>query len=72
MNRFNLKNVVANLGTALTERQLELIWRYFDSPIICFDGDKSGQAAAIRSAEKLFHFLQEDKSIFFYLLLENM
>jgi len=68
MNRFNLKNVVANLGTALTERQLELIWRYFDSPIICFDGDKSGQAAAIRSAEKLFPFLQEDKSIFFLFL----
>ena len=68
MTKFNLKNVVANLGTALTERQLELIWRYFDSPIICFDGDKSGQAAAIRSAEKLFPFLQEDKNIFFLFL----
>jgi len=68
MTKFNLKNVVANLGTALTERQLELIWRYFNSPIICFDGDKSGQAAAVRSAEKLFPFLQEDKSIFFLFL----
>ena len=68
MARFNVKNVVANLGTALTERQLELIWRYFDSPIICFDGDKSGQAAAVRSAEKLFPFLQEDKNIYFLFL----
>ena len=38
-----IKNVIANSGTALTERQINLIWRYFENPIICLDGDESWQ-----------------------------
>ena len=48
--------------------QINIIWKFFSNPVICLDGDKSGQAAAIRSAEKLFPFLQEEKSIFFLFL----
>ena len=48
------KNVIANSGTALTERQTNLIWKFFSNPIICLDGDESGQNAALRIAEKLF------------------
>ena len=35
-------NAVAPLGTALTEDQLALLWRFADEPILCFDGDKAG------------------------------
>ncbi len=40
-------DVVAPLGTALTERQIELLWRLVEVPILCFDGDAAGQRAAI-------------------------
>ena len=43
---------VAPLGTALTEAQLERLWRLADVPILCFDGDAAGQKAAIRAATR--------------------
>ena len=33
---------VAPLGTALTEEQLEELWRLSPAPILCFDGDAAG------------------------------
>ena len=54
-----IKNVIANSGTALTERQIDLIWKFFSNPIICLDGDESGQKAALRIAEKLFPLINE-------------
>ena len=35
-----VKNVIANAGTALTERQIDLIWKFFSDPIIWLDGDE--------------------------------
>lgn len=46
-----VKNVVAPLGTALTEKQLSLIKRFSENLIISFDQDKSGVAAARRAIE---------------------
>ena len=63
-----IKNVVANSGTALTERQMSLIWKFFSNPIICLDGDESGQKAALRIAEKLFSLINEKNKIFFSIL----
>ena len=54
---FGIKNVISNSGTALTERQIDLIWKFFPNPTICLDGDPSGQNAALRIAEKLFPFI---------------
>ena len=42
---------VAPLGTALTEEQLEEIWRLTPEPVLCFDGDAAGARAAARAAE---------------------
>ncbi len=63
-----IKNVISNSGTALTERQIDLIWKFFSNPIICLDGDTSGQTAAIRIAERLFSFINEKNKIFFTLI----
>jgi len=60
-----IKNVIANSGTALTERQISLIWKFFSDPIICLDGDDSGQNAALRIAEKLFPLINEKNKIYF-------
>ena len=63
-----IKNVISNSGTALTERQIILIWKFFTNPIICLDGDDSGQKAAIRIAEKLFPLINEKNKIYFSIM----
>ncbi len=63
-----IKNVIANSGTALTERQISLIWKFFTNPIICLDGDESGQKAALRIAEKLFPLINEKNKIYFSIM----
>ena len=63
-----IKNVIANSGTALTERQISLIWKFFSNPIICLDGDDSGQKAALRIAEKLFPLINEKNKIYFSIM----
>ena len=72
LNKFGIKNVVANLGTAMTERQIDLTWRFFKNPIVCLDGDASGQKAALRAAERLFPLLKPDFNIYFLTLPENL
>ena len=72
LHKFGIKNVVANLGTAMTERQIELIWRFFKNPVICLDGDTSGQKAALRAAEKLFPLIKPEHNIYFLTLPENL
>ncbi|MEH2482126.1 DNA primase [Nitrobacteraceae bacterium AZCC 2146] len=62
---------VAPLGTALTENQLQLLWKMADEPILCFDGDKAGQKAAWRAAEMALPHLKPGKSLRFALLPEG-
>ena len=72
LHKFGIKNVVANLGTAMTERQIDLIWKFFKNPIICLDGDDSGKKAALRAAERLFPLMKPDFNIYFLTLPENL
>ena len=66
-----IKNVIANSGTALTDRQINMIWKFFSNPIICLDGDKSGQDAALRIAEKLFPIINDENKIYFSIMPEG-
>ncbi|MDB5710093.1 MAG: primase [Sphingomonas bacterium] len=59
---------VAPLGTALTEMQLERLWRLVDVPILCFDGDSAGQKAAIRAAQRALPLLGHGRSLSFVTL----
>ena len=61
-------NCVANLGTALTNKQILLLGQFFSETIICFDGDESGYKAALRAAENSLKFLQPEKQISFLFL----
>jgi len=61
-------HTVAPLGTALTERQLQILWRMADEPILCFDGDKAGVRAAWRAADMALPLIQPGKSLRFALL----
>lgn len=62
------KNVVATLGTSMTESHLNLIWRYFNDPVVCFDGDRSGQNAAHKISEKLIAYMKPNYSLSFLIL----
>jgi DNA primase len=42
---------VAPCGTALTEDQLQLVWRSGGEPVLCFDGDTAGKRAAERALD---------------------
>ena len=66
LTKNGINNVVANLGTALTEKQILILNQYFGSTIICFDGDQSGKNAALRAAENCIVNLQPDKIFLFY------
>lgn len=46
---YGIKNVVAVLGTALTENHARLLKRYTKNVLVLFDGDSAGQKAAERS-----------------------
>lgn len=50
-DRAGITNVVAMLGTALTNKQLELLKSLSNNIVLSFDGDKAGQAANIKNGE---------------------
>ena len=60
-----IAEVVAPLGTALTEQQLERLWRQVDVPILCFDGDSAGQKASVRAALRAIPLLAPSRSLSF-------
>jgi DNA primase len=68
LSKNGIENVVANLGTSLTERQILILNQFFDDIIICFDGDESGYKAALRAAENSIKELQPEKQISFLFL----
>jgi len=59
------EDVVAPLGTALTEHQIERIWKMVEAPILCFDGDSAGQKAAMRGALRALPILKPAHSLNF-------
>ena len=68
LNSKGIENVVANLGTSLTDRQVLVLNQFYDDLIICFDGDESGYKAALRAAENLIKELKPEKQISFLFL----
>jgi len=61
-------HAVAPLGTAMTETQLELLWRMAAEPTLCFDGDRAGRAAALRAAERALPLLKPGVSLRFAMM----
>jgi len=68
LSKNKIENVVANLGTSLTDRQILILNQFFEDIIICFDGDESGYKAALRAAENSIKELQPEKQISFLFL----
>ena len=71
LSKNGIENVVANLGTSLTDKQILILNQFFDDIIICFDGDESGYKAAVRAAENSIKELYPEKQISFLFLPDN-
>ncbi len=53
LHQRGIQNVVASLGTALTESQARLLRKYAEKVVISYDSDGAGQAATMRGLEIL-------------------
>ncbi|GGD66546.1 DNA primase [Croceicoccus mobilis] len=67
-----IPEAVAPMGTALTERQIELLWRMVPVPVLCFDGDSAGQRAAMRAVERALPLLRPGHSLSIVTLPEGL
>ena len=68
LDRAGIAEVVAPNGTALTEAQLERMWRLEPAPILCFDGDAAGRKASIRAATRALPHLAPERTLRFVAL----
>ena len=65
LHRAGFDTAVAPLGTALTEMQIEELWRLASEPVICFDGDAAGTRAAARALDRALPLLKPGLSLRF-------
>ncbi|OCJ05004.1 DNA primase [Rhizobium sp. AC44/96] len=68
LHQAGVENAVAPLGTALTENQLELLWKMTPQPVLCFDGDGAGIRAANRAADLALPQIKPGRTVRFALL----
>ncbi len=68
LHQAGFEGAVAPLGTALTEEQLEALWRIHAEPVVCLDGDAAGQRAALKAAETALPLLKPGRALRFVAL----
>ena len=71
LTRAGVPEAVAPLGTAVTESQLQMLWRLADEPVVALDGDAAGRRAAGKLADLALGLLAPGKSLRFCLLPEG-
>jgi DNA primase len=62
---------VAPLGTAVTDSQLQLMWRISPEPVIALDGDTAGIRAAMRVSDLALPLLEAGQSLRFAVMPEG-
>ncbi len=67
LTRAGYPGAVAPMGTAITEAQIEALWRLIPAgsrvPFLCLDGDNAGQRAAERAVARVLPILKPDHSL---------
>jgi DNA primase len=71
IHQAGLKGVVATMGTAFTEEQIATLWRLSPEPIICFDSDRAGIAAAYKSIDRILPLLVVGRTFRFAFMREG-
>ncbi|MEM8843223.1 MAG: DNA primase, partial [Pseudomonadota bacterium] len=71
LSQAGFAHAAAPLGTAITEEQLNLMWRMAPEPVIALDGDAAGLRAANRVIDLALPLLQPGRSLRFCLMPEG-
>ncbi len=66
--QYDIRNVVATLGTATGETHLRLLFKYTKEVVFAFDGDKAGRQAAWKALPVALQQLSGDRSVRFFFL----
>ena len=61
LHQYGFNNTVAGLGTALTEEQIQKLFKYVDHINLVFDGDVAGREAATKAIKNALPFLNDQK-----------
>ncbi|WP_299966982.1 DNA primase [uncultured Roseobacter sp.] len=68
LSSYGFEAAVAPLGTAVTENQLQMLWRIAPEPIVALDGDTAGQRAAMRLIDLALPLLEAGRSLRFAMM----
>ena len=71
LHQAGIKNVVATLGTAVTQENLTQCFKYTNEIICCFDGDKAGEKAAWQGVENIMPVIKDGDVISFVFLPQD-
>ena len=71
LSEHGFEAAVAPLGTAVTEPQLQMLWRIAPEPVLALDGDKAGIRAAMRVIDLSLPLLEAGQSLRFAVLPEG-
>ena len=58
-----IHHTVATLGTSINKDHILTLWRWCDCPLLCFDGDTAGEAAAMRAIIQALPFVTARKQL---------
>lgn len=68
LHQAGFKGAIAALGTAFTKEHFQLISKYADKLIFCFDGDEAGHNAAKKAFHTILPYLRDQLSCYFLTL----
>lgn len=68
LHQYGVTNVVATMGTAVTEEHIKILFRLCDNICYSFDGDGAGKKAAWRALERSMGLVTDAKAVNFLFL----
>lgn len=68
LHQYGVTNVVATMGTAVTEEHIKILFRLCDNICYSFDGDSAGKKAAWRALERSMSLVTDAKAVNFLFL----
>lgn|GEM_PF-360508 len=69
--QFGIYNVVATLGTAVSTKQIQILFKYTNKIIFCFDGDTAGKNAAWLAVKRILPIMRDGIFVKFLFLPKN-
>lgn len=72
LHQSGFQNVVASLGTAVTEAQLAKLWKLAPEIVVCLDGDEAGKRASKKVLDLAINMIGSNKKLSFVSLPKGL